>query len=372
MITEVNLDHHKQVNCYLQFPFELYRGVKQWVPPLLFEARKMMNPREHPFYQHSTAAYFLHSSLSGKIDGRVAVFNNSRYDAFNDSKVAFFFGFECLKEIHIAQELFDAACEWARKRKLTNLNGSKGFSALDGLGILVEGFEHRPAFGIPYNFSYYGDFIENCGFQRKSDIVSGYLNNQYRVPEKVRLVADKVEQRRGLCVSRFRTKNDLRALIPKLRDLYNRSIEGTEGNVPLTEDEAHTMADQLIWFADPRLIKILYKDQEPVGFLFAYPDISAAVQRSKGKLFPIGWLDILLEFKRTKWLNINGAGIVEEYRGMGGTAILFREMENAILEGGYEHADLVQMGVDNERIQLEMKALGINFYKRHRTYSMNL
>lgn len=372
MITKVDLKNHKHVNAYLKFPFDVYRGVNEWVPPLWFEARKMMNPRTHPFYQHSQAAFFLHTNTKGEINGRIAVCNNSHYDSFNHTRAAFFFGFECKEDFNIARDLFNTAFDWAKSRHLTSISGAKGFSALDGLGILVDGFEHRPAFGIPYNLPYYGEFIEKCGFKRDGDIVSGYLDNRYRVPEKVRLVADRVELRRGLRVARFRSRRDLRALVPKLHELYNRSIVGTLGNAPLTEAEAKAMTEQLIWFADPHLIKILFKGDELVGYLFAYPDISAAVQRCRGKLFPFGWAQILLELKNTKWININGAGIIEEYRGMGGTAILFREMENAILEGGYEHADLVQMGVDNERIQLEMKALGVDFYKRHRMYKKTL
>ncbi len=104
------------------------------------------------------------------------------------------------------------------------------------------------------------------------------------------------------------------------------------------------MARQLLWFANPRLIKILMKGDEPVGFLFAYPDISAALQRTRGRMWPLGWADLLLEMRRTRWVNINGAAIVERYRGLGGTAILFSEMQRSIVEGGFLHADLVQVG----------------------------
>jgi hypothetical protein len=170
----------------------------------------------------------------------------------------------------------------------------------------------------------------------------------------------------------FRKRSDLRQIVPRLRDLYNRSLEGTQGNVPLTEDEAQTLANQLLWFADPRLIKIILKGEELVGFLFAYPDVTAALQRCKGRLFPFGWLDLLLEMRRTRWVNINGAGIIEQYRGLGGTAILFSEMQKSILEGGFEHADLVQIGVENDKMQRELKDLGIDFYKAHRLYEKRL
>jgi hypothetical protein len=181
-----------------------------------------------------------------------------------------------------------------------------------------------------------------------------------------------VRRRRGLRVERFKTRRDLRAILPRLQDLYNGSLGGTTGNVPLTDDEVKTLADQMLWFADPRLIKIVTKDGEPVGFLFAYPDISAAIQRTQGRLFPFGWVDVLMELKRTKWVNVNGAGIVEKYRGLGGTALLFSEMHKSVVEGGFEHADLVQVGVDNEKMQRELRDLGIDFYKVHRLYQREL
>jgi hypothetical protein len=157
-------------------------------------------------------------------------------------------------------------------------------------------------------------------------------------------------------------------MLPKLQAMYNDSLEGTTGNTPLTDEEIQTLADQIQWFADPKLIKIVLKDDEPVGFLLAYPDISAAVQRTRGRVFPFGWVDLLLELKRTKWVNVNGAGIIEKYRGLGGTALLFSEMQKSIVEGGFEHADIVQIGVDNDKMQRELRDLGIDFYKTHRLY----
>jgi hypothetical protein len=61
------------------------------------------------------------------------------------------------------------------------------------------------------------------------------------------------------------------------------------------------------------LIKIITKNEELVGFLFAYSDISAAWQHTWGQLFPFGWLDILIELRRIRFININGAGIIEKY-----------------------------------------------------------
>ena len=171
----------------------------------------------------------------------------------------------------------------------------------------------------------------------------------------------------------FKTRKELAAFVPKIKDLYNGSLRGTGGNAPLTDDDAKGMANQLLWFADPRLIKFIMKDDEPVGFLFAYPDISAALQRTGGRLFPFGWIDVLRELKRTQWVNLNGAGILEQYRGLGGTAILFSEIYKSLADTGqFEYGEFVQIGMENDKMQREVRDLGIDFYKMHIIYERPL
>jgi len=358
---------------FLELPFRIYKDTPQWVPPLDFEARRVLDPRKHPFYLNGEAAFFLALDSRGDPCGRIAVLHNRKYNEFNQEKTAFFYLFESTADPASSQALFEQACGWAHSQGLNKIIGPKGFTTLDGLGMLVKGFEHRPAFGLPYNPPYYPALVEAAGFKPASELVSGYLNPQcMKFPEKIGRVAELVQQRRGLRVVRLKNRRELMKIIPGLQKLYNDSLEGTTGNIPLTESDLRTMADQLLWFADPRLIKIILKDDQPVGFLLAYPDISAAVQRCRGRLFPFGWLDLLLEMKRTTWVNINGAAIVEKYRGLGGTALLFNEMYASILDGGFQHADLVQIGTDNEKMQLELRNLGIDFYKVHRVYEKEL
>lgn len=371
-ILEIDTSNSQQLGQFLNLPFNFYKKCPQWVPPLQGDARRMLDRRHHPFYQHSDAAFFIAQDNAGEIFGRIAVLNNTHYNDYNHEKTAFFYLFECIDDLNISRRLFDAAFNWAQKRGLNLIKGPKGFTALDGMGLLIKGFEYMPAMGIPYNHAYYQKLVEDAGFISDGDVVSGYLRPDYRLPEKVHLVAQRVQARLGLTVERFTTRADLRAFVPRLKELYNESLPGTVGNTPLTDEEAKVMADQIIWFANPRLIKILKKGDQIVGFLFAYPDVSAALQRTKGKLFPFGWIDLLLELKRTTWIDINGAGVIEEYRGMGGTAILFSEMEKTLLSDDFTRADVVQIGVDNQKMQMEMSALGLDFCKTHRNYKRTL
>lgn len=371
-ITRIDLDNKKQVDDFLRLPFSIYRDIPQWVPPLQMDERLRLSRKRFPFYKHSHAVFFIAYQNTRPI-GRLAILDNRPYNEFNHEATAFFYLFECENDLEAAQGLFEAGFAWARSRGLTKVIGPKGFTPMDGFGLLVKGFQHRPAFGLPYNPDYYPQLIEASGFYPLHDAVSGYIGTDIQFPERIHALADKIKQRRGLHIARYEKRSNLRVLVPKLKDLYNGALRGTAGNAPISDAEANALADQLLWFADPKLIKIVMKDEEPVGFLLAYPDVSAALQKTKGRLFPFGWIRLLQEMKRTDWLDINGAGLLPEYRGSGGMAILYSEMVKSVRESGqFKHAEVVQIGMENEAMRRDLENFGINFYKVHRTYGKEL
>ncbi len=371
-ILQIDLSNKRQVRDFLDLPFSIYKDIPQWVPPLVMDERNRLDPKRFPFYKHSQAGFFLAYEGARPV-GRLAVLDNRHYNDFNHESTAFFYLFECENNLEAATGLFQSAFAWARARGLRKILGPKGFTPLDGFGLLVKGFEHRPAFGLPYNPEYYIPLVEAQGFEPARDAVSGHMDKNINFPPRIHELAERITTRRGLRIARYEKRADLRKLAPLLKDLYNDALRGTAGNAPVTEDEMNALADQLLWFADPKLIKVVMKGDQPVGFLLAYPDISAALQKTRGRLFPFGWLTLLRELKRTDFLNINGAGLIPEYRGSGGTAILYSEIFKSVVESGqFTHAEVVQIGTENENMQREMENFGVDFYKIHRTYSHDL
>ncbi len=370
-IIQFDRSDRKRTRQFNRLPFDIYKNIPQWVPPLSTDVGRPFQ-RDFPFFQHSQAAFLLAMDDHDKPVGRMAVLNNRNYNTFNRDNSAFFWLFECFDLPEAAAALFDSAFAWARSQGLTRIEGPRGFNAMDGAGLLIKGFEHRPAFGLPYHPPYYAALIEAAGFEKKSDTLSGYLSGETHFPAKIHELAERVMERRGLSIARYKKRSDLRAIVPQIKDLYNHSLGDTLDNVPITDEEAQIIADQMLSFADPKLIKIVMKGDQPIGFLFAYPDVSEAVQKIGGRVFPFGWISLLQAIKRTEWVDINGAGIIEEYRGLGGTAILFSEMAKSIQQKQFKHADIVQISADNERMQREMRNFGIDFYKAHRIYQRPL
>ena len=156
-VRKLDTERARDANQFIDFPFELYRNCPQWVPPIVPDMKLILNRRKHPFYRHSTADFFVAES-DGKTLGQIAVLDHRNYNEYQHRRHAFFYFFDVVEDVQIARALFGAAFEWARSRGLNGMIGPRGLMEGDGLGLLVEGFEHRPAMGIPYNYAYYDAF----------------------------------------------------------------------------------------------------------------------------------------------------------------------------------------------------------------------
>lgn len=369
-ITPVRFNDRKAIRKFVQLPFHLYKNISQWVPPFIGEMEDNLKGI-HPFFQHSEAKFFI-AEEQGEVLGRIAIMENKRANQFRGTKAAFFGFFEVVEEKEIALRLFETAIAWARQRGLDTILGPRGLIGSDSSGILVEGFEHRAALGVPYNLAYYDAFIKEAGFTKETDHLSGYLPGDHPIPERIRRIAEKIKQRRGFWIKSFQSKEEMRKWVPRVQAVHREAFEGTHTFYPPTDAEMQSIANTIINVADPSLIKLLMKDERVIGFIFAYHDISPGLQKAKGKIWPFGWYPILRERNRADWVNINGVGMLPEYQGLGGNAILYTAIDENIKKFGFNHIDIVQVNEVNFESFSDMESIGVNWYKRHRSYKRAL
>jgi GNAT superfamily N-acetyltransferase len=372
-IEKLDPSNKSQVKRFIDLPFPLYKDTPEWVPPIRIDVATALNPKKHPYYEHSFAEFFI-ATVDKKDVGRLAVLENIHYNEYHGTKRAQFYFFECIDDKAVAEALFNRAFEWADQRGLNEMIGPKGFGALDGYGMLVDGFDHRQMMTMMnYNKPYLPKIVEGLGFEKEVDFVSCYLSaSAFSLPERIHSIADRVQARGTLKVERFESKADLKAWAPRIGKAYNNAFINNWEYVPLTDHEIQFVLDNILMIADPKLIKIISHDQDAVGFLLGFRDVSAAIQRSKGKLLPFGIVDIMLEMRRTKWVAMNGAGILPEFQGRGGNALLYSEMEKTVKEFGFEHADLTQVAESAVQMRQDLVNLGGKPYKNHRVYSKKL
>jgi hypothetical protein len=366
-VRKLDTTQARDVRQFIRFPFQLYRDCQQWVPPLVPDMKLALNRDRYPFYRYSDADFLVVES-EGQTLGRIAVLENRPYNEFHRARTAFFYYFEVVEDVQAARLLFDAAFDWAKAHDLDTILGPKGLLRGDGQGLLVEGFEHRPAFGIAYNYSYYDAFVRNSGFEKELDYLSGHLSRGYQLPQRIYDIAEKVKARRGLGVKSFASKKELRELAPTVQKVYNEAFVQVWGYYPASEQEIAAIIERITSIADPRLVKFVMKGEEPIGFLFAYPDVSAAIQKTRGRIWPFGWIHLVREARRTEWVNFNGVGVLPRYQGIGANTVMYVELFKTIMDFQFEHGDFVQVAESNVQSLGDANALQIQWYKRHRIY----
>ena len=371
-ICEVTPPDGKIINQFVDLPFRLYRNVPQWVPPFRSEMAKILR-KQHPFFEHSEAAFLL-ARREAKPVGRITVFDNRRFNSYRNRREARFYHFECTVDEEAAAALFAAASTWARKRGLEELAGPHGFSGMDGSGLLIDGFEHRATMTMMhYHFPYYRRLLEKNDFEKVRDYYTAVIDrNAFQLPEKIRRVAEIHYKRGHFRVPVFRKQRELLRIARQIGEVYNRAFIVHEDFCPLMEEEIDRLAKDLMLVSKPSLIKVLYYDDQVAGFLFAFPDLSGALQRAKGRLNPISLVDLLTEAGRTDTLIVNGAGILPEYQKLGANGLLYYELIRTIENAGFRKGEMVQIADTTSLMLADMKTLGGRVYKTHRIYRRKL
>jgi ribosomal protein S18 acetylase RimI-like enzyme len=274
----------------------------------------------------------------------------------------------------VAALLLDATISWAKEHDSNLVFGPKGFSRVNGSGMLVEGFQYPGTMGVPYNLPYYFGFLEKAGFAKDVDYFSGYLDRNSHYDPKVYLIAERVRQRDNFWIKSFKSSREMKEFIPEIERIHDEAFKGIINFqfYPSSPEEFQIMAKNIISIADPEIMKMIMKGNEVVGFIIVYPDVSEAVRKIKGRLFPLGWITLLWAKYHSPMLSLNGIGILPKYQGLGSNALLYVEAEKVIRAKHYQKAEMIQVQEKNFRSKDDMEALGVQWVKTHRIYRKSI
>lgn len=368
-VRQLNTDDRRDVARFIQVSFDLYQQCPQWVPPLITTLKQAMDRRRHPFYNHSEAAFFL-AEDGDRLLGRIAVLAHRRYNDYTNEKVAFFYYPDFVDDVDVVEQLISAAAEWTHNRGLTTLLGPKGMLRSDPYGVLIEGFEYSAGMVLPYNYPYYAQRLEEVGLQKEVDYLTGYVTAEDQLSERFFRIVERIKKRCDFWVKSFSTKREMRSWIPEIQRVNNKAFTEVWGYYPIDEAEVRMIGDQLLMIADPQLMKVVMSGEEIAGFAFVFPDVAEALKAVGGRLWPFGWLRLLIAMKRTKRLLGNGVGLLPQYQGLGASAMLYAEIHDTLRSRGAEHMELIQVMESNIKSLGDMNRLGAKWHKRHRVYRL--
>ncbi|UCC75238.1 MAG: N-acetyltransferase [Gemmatimonadota bacterium] len=353
---------------FVRLPWRIYPGrYPAWVPPLLVEERKRIDPRKNPFFDHGAVQLFL-AYKDGEVAGRIAAIENTLHNEFHDDKVGFFGFFESVDDQEVAKALLDRAAEWVGGRGLDTLRGPTSFSTNEECGLQIDNFESSPYVMMAYNPPYYVDLLEGCGLTKVKDLLAYEIRaEQFDHPRfgKLQQLIERYGrdvQIRSIRMDRFEEE------VALVRELYNTAWERNWGFVPMTDAEVDHMAKQLKPVVDPDLALIGEVDGEPVGFLLALPDVNQAIRHANGRLFPFGLFKLLWHMRRVSGVRVITLGIVEAHRGGPLAPMFYLEIHKRGTSKGHRVGESSWVLEDNQALRMGVEKMGYEPYKTYRLY----
>ncbi len=359
---------------FTQFQIDLYKGSPYYVPPLISDDVATLSPDVNPAFEFCDAAYFM-AFRDGKPVGRIAgIINrqvNERHNTYNAR-----FGFiDFIDDPEVSEALLRNVEEWARRKGMKKLIGPLGFTDLDHEGMLVEGFNELSTMATIYNYPYYPSHLERLGYRKESDWVEFLMEVPDSIPEKHNRIADIVKKKFGLRVLKFKSRKRIKEEYGRaLFHLINEAYDGLYEYSPLTERQIDYYIDIYLGLLNLDLVTVIVdKNDALVGVGISMPSMSRALQKSKGKMLPLGWWHLLKGLKgKNDRVDLLLVAVKPEYQNKGVNALLFQDLIPYYIKYGFKHAESNPELETNAKVQGQWDYFENRQHRRRRSFYKNL
>lgn len=370
-----------ELSQFITFPWVIYQNDPYWVPPLMADRRARLDPTRSHFWKNSSRELFL-ARLDGRVVGTIAAIIDTVRVACLGAPVGTFGFFEFVNDPRAAGVLLAAAESWLRERGMTSIRGPFNPTDQDEAGILVEGFDTRPALKEGHNPAYYKDLLEGCGMRKHHDMLARLWERQpgstmeEQYPGKLLRAAARAGRRPDLRVRQM----DMRRWNEEIGlayELFKTSLQDLPEYVPVSIEDFRALAASFRRILDPRLALVGEIGGKPVGFVLALPDANQALQnilshttpRAPG---PLEMLRLYFAMRRLTRVTYKILVVLPEYQGRGVEAVLSAQLGRAIWEMGFREVDMSLTGEENEKSNRFQENLGFRVYRRYRVYQKEL
>lgn len=357
---------------FIDFPFQLYKNHPYWVPPLKASETAWLSASKNPAFQHADVKLFTawkNEKMVGRIAGIINVLETQRLG----ERHARFGWLDFVDDNKVSNALINTVSEWAMDLGAVKLKGPYGFNSLDKNGMLVEGFSEIGAMTTLYNFEYYPNHILDLGFEKELEWLEIQAVLPKKMPEKITAFTGKILQRYHLKIKQPKNKVELIFLGEILFNMLQETYKHLPGFVPISPAQQTFYIKNYIGLLPVKFVCVVEHETEgPVGFGLTMPNMSKAMQKANGSLWPFGFLHLLKAQISNDLGDLTLIGVKEEWRNKGVHGIIFNEIGNIFINMGITHFNVNPMLEHNQNVLQLWKEYEHRIHKRRRTYSKNL
>lgn len=366
------VDSRRELRDFVCFPWKIYQDDPNWVPPLIADRMKQLDPAENAYLSTEHHAFFI-ARRGQKPVGTVATFiDHSSVEHLQEEMGGFGF-FEAVEDYEVAEKLWDAACTTVEGWGMKGIRGPTNFGIHNEPGFLLQGFDTPPASLEAHTPSYYAKFAEQYGMQKYRDLyawranLAGLGQNLEKLPQEILRVFEVISKRSGISIRKINMNRwDQEVIL--VHKLFNETLEQLQEHVPMSREAFRDFAAQMKPLLDPDLVLFAEMEGKTVGFIVAFPDPNQLLHKLNGRIFPLGWLKMLWYRRKIDQVTFKLFGVREEYRRRGIDTLLYFEAIKSAVAKGYRWLDGSTTSEFNPAVVRMAERLGAERYKLFRLY----
>ncbi len=364
----------RQRNTFVLFPWQIYKGDPLWVPPLVAERLKTIDPKRGLFFRRGTAEFFM-AWRDGRPVGTICCADDRETNARRGLKDCMIGFFECVEDYAAAEALYNHAREWARAHDLETLYGPFNLDYEDSYGVLLEGRDRPAVVLCGHTPPYYRDFFEHYGFQpARGDNLAYAITPAEAAPalERIARIAERLRQRGHIQV-RPADLAHWEKEVERVHEMMNKALAHLPDFIPWPREALQAALAPFRQIVDPELVLFAEVDGQTVGWFPGIPNLNEALIHANGLRYPWDYLKLLRYMRRpVRCLAIKSVLVLPEYWDTGVAVMLFDEMARRAGPKGYTWVDLSLTSDDNPYTPALAERAGAKIYKRYRVYRMKL
>tara|TARA_B100000963_G_scaffold361558_1_gene397665 strand:- start:1462 stop:2589 length:1128 start_codon:yes stop_codon:yes gene_type:complete len=359
---------------FVNFPFKLYKNSKYWVSPIVAEELEMMDKKKNPVFKNAEAEYYLAIS-NNEIVGRIAaIVNWVEVKEQNKNKVRFGW-YDVVDDVEVSRKLLEEVISFGKKRDLSYVEGPVGFSNMDKAGLLTYGYDELNTMITWYHHPYQKEHLKQLKFKKQAEWVEYKIQiySEKEAPEKVKKFSDLIMRRYSLKPLNFNSTNQIVPYIDEMFDLLNNTYNNLQSFVPIQKYQVEHYKERYLRYIHPDFIKsVVDKDGKLIAFAITMPSFSRALKKINGKLFPFGFIRILMAQKFNSRASLYLIGVHPEYQNKGVTAILFNDLQTMFNKRGIKEVETNPELIENKSIQAFWKNYKNVLHKKRSTFKKEI
>lgn len=355
---------------YVKFGIDLYKDSQYYVPPLVYDDINTLSPEKNPAFEFCEAQSFM-AYRDGKPVGRVTgIINNAvnKRTGQNDLRFGFL---DFIDDEEVSKALFDAVSKWGREKGMTSIVGPMGFTDMDHEGMLTFGYDEVGTMATIYNYPYYVEHMNRLGFKQDAEWVEFYINIPKSIPEKYARIAQIVKERNNLRIKKYTSRKKIKEEYGvALFELVNEAYDQLYGYSPLTQKQIQYYIDMYLGIINLDLVTLVVDaDDKLVAVGISIQSFSKALQKSRGRIFPLGWRHLLPTLMgKSDAVDLLLIAVKPEYQNKGVNALLFTDLIPYYNKYGFKHAETNPELLDNAKVQNQWNYFETRQHRRRASF----